>query len=489
MTEHATPVEPALPDSPKPPASKAPASSGPRTWQVGDILADRYRLIERLGEGAMGAVWAGEHVHMRKKFALKILHPEAVSSKELVARFEREAVAAGNIAHPGVAAATDFGQLPDGSFFLVLEYVGGKDLRHLIHQGPLPVARALDITKQILAALGAAHGKGVVHRDIKPENVMLLSRDDRDASTSTALGPKRDVVKILDFGIAKVDANSFGGSDKGADGQVLTRMGSIYGTPNYMAPEQALGSEVDGRADLYAAGVMLYEMIAGTPPFEGDPIIVIAKHVNEAPPPLRSPLGDAALTTEVRALVDGLLAKERDGRPADAAAAIALLDAAAASLPDDRQATMLGDPLAASPKPPWAREKSALDRAHDALRPYAVKLGVKVEHLFYAVAGAAAMLVLILVWLVARPSKPTTVDVDEGAKKKGTTAQTATTTPTPAATTAAAQPQPTATQTATAQPTTTGTATAQKPAGGNSSIKKGGGGGNSFVNKLKSVFH
>src|SRR5580692_1688622 len=170
-----------------------PAQTG--VLEPGTIIAERYRVDSLLGEGGMGKVYAAEHVHMRKQVAIKVLHPEMSTTPEVVARFEREAVAAGKITHPNVAAATDFGRLADKSFFLVLEYVAGTDLRKAVGKGALPPERAVHIVRQIAAAVGAAHAAGVVHRDLKPENIMLVERDGDP-----------DFVKVLDFGIAKIDS-------------------------------------------------------------------------------------------------------------------------------------------------------------------------------------------------------------------------------------------------------------------------------------------
>src|SRR5437868_3956941 len=144
--------------------------------RVGTVLADRYRIDALIGEGGMGKVYAAEHVLMRKRVAVKMLHRELTSVPEIMARFEREAMAAANIEHPNVAAATDFGKLADGAVFLVLEHVQGKSLRDEVAQGPFLVDRALYITRQIAAALAAAHAQGIVHRDLKPENVMLVDK-------------------------------------------------------------------------------------------------------------------------------------------------------------------------------------------------------------------------------------------------------------------------------------------------------------------------
>jgi serine/threonine-protein kinase len=232
----------------------------------GEVVAERYRVAHLLGEGGMGAVYLAEHVHMHKRFALKVLHPDFVASPEILARFEREAVAAGHVEHPNVAAATDFGQLADGSFFLVLEYVAGRSLRDEIDKGPLPLERALHVLRGISAGLGAAHAAGIVHRDLKPENVMLVQHEGDP-----------DFVKILDFGIAKLDPGA-PPVRAGATPQ-LTRAGAVLGTPDYMAPEQALGEAVDARADLYALGIILYEMLTGNRPFHGGALTVMRDRI------------------------------------------------------------------------------------------------------------------------------------------------------------------------------------------------------------------
>lgn len=260
---------------------------------VGTTIAERYFLKKLLGAGAMGAVYQAEHIHMHKLVALKVLHREMSANPEVVKRFEREAIAAGRVEHPHVATAQDFGQLPDGSFFLVLEYIRGRSLREVLEQeGALGLERSLVLVEQIARALLSAHDAGVIHRDLKPENVMLVE-DAREG----------DFVKVLDFGLAKI------GQENARDTK-LTRMGAVYGTPQYMAPEQAAGREVDGRADLYALGVIFYELLTGRAPFESDQIMaLLVQHMTEAPPPL-----PAELPQEVRDLVARLLAKEPEQR-------------------------------------------------------------------------------------------------------------------------------------------------------------------------------
>ena len=282
---------------------------------IGSVIAGRYRVDSRLGEGGMGAVYLVEHTLMRKKLALKVLHREMCSQTEIVARFEREAMAAAHIDHPNVAGATDFGKLEDGSFYLVLEYVEGTSLRAIIDKGPMAPARAVHVTVQILAALRRAHELGIVHRDLKPENILLFEKDGDP-----------DFAKVLDFGIARVPIGSLiSGGDSGPS---LTRAGMVYGTPEYMAPEQALGQNVDGRSDIYGTGVMLFEMLTGRRPYDNkDKVALLGQHVAGAIPSLRERAPALMLPLELEQVVTKLLAKSPSDRYADAAEAMqALLD-------------------------------------------------------------------------------------------------------------------------------------------------------------------
>jgi serine/threonine protein kinase len=272
---------------------------------LGTVLAGRYRVTKLLGSGGMGVVYRAEHVHMKKAVAVKILHKHMTAMPEVVARFEREAVAAGRIEHPNVAGATDFGRLDDGSFYLALEFIEGKSLSSLLDGGgALPAVRALVITRQIADGLAAAHAAGIIHRDLKPENVMLVERDGLS-----------DWVKVLDFGIAKVPVEE-------GDGPKLTQIGTIFGTPQYMSPEQGQGHTVDARADLYALGVILYEMLAGKLPFFAeDMVVLITRHITEPVPPLSD-----GIHPKVRELVGELLEKDPKDRIQTAADLVDRID-------------------------------------------------------------------------------------------------------------------------------------------------------------------
>ncbi|MBX3230434.1 MAG: serine/threonine protein kinase [Labilithrix sp.] len=280
---------------------------------IGQTISDRYKVERLLGEGGMGAVYQVEHVLMRKRMAVKVLHPEMTRLPEVVARFEREAMAAAHIEHPHVVAASDFGKLEDGSFFLALEYVEGKSLRDSIAAGRLDLGRALHIARQIAAALSRAHALKIVHRDLKPENVMLVDRDGDP-----------DFVKVLDFGIAKVQIGELtaGDVEKSAPGPgqpVLTQAGMVYGTPEYMAPEQALGQPVDARADLYALGIIMYEMLCGVRPFNAESkVALLGMQVTAPMPPMNTKAPDANIPEDVEHLVKRLLAKEANERLGDA---------------------------------------------------------------------------------------------------------------------------------------------------------------------------
>jgi serine/threonine protein kinase len=271
--------------------------------RIGTLLAERYRIDALVGEGGMGKVYSAEHVLMRKRLAVKVLRRELTSVPEVVARFEREAMAAGNIEHPNVAGATDFGKLADGAVFLVLEFVSGHSLRDEIAKGPFAVDRALHIARQIASALSAAHAQGIVHRDLKPENVMLVEK-----------GGDPDFVKVLDFGIAKVPLGDVAASGA-KQGNPITKAGMVFGTPEYMAPEQALGQSVDGRADLYALGVILFEMLSGLRPFSSQSSVgILGQQLSKPTPTFAERSPDLLIPPAVEQIARKLLARDASER-------------------------------------------------------------------------------------------------------------------------------------------------------------------------------
>lgn len=262
-----------------------------------DVIDGRYRVLERLAAGGMGEVFKVEHIELGRRLALKLMLPALSQDQEFLARFKTEAVAVSRIGHPNIIDVTDFGRTADGRFYFVMELLEGLTLASVLHrQGPMPAARVAKVGAQIARALAAAHSVGIVHRDLKPENVMLVRR-----------GETSDVVKVLDFGVAKVHASA------GGAGQTVA--GLVVGTPMYMSPEQARAVAVDHRTDLYSLGLILYELVTGRTPFTGEtPSIIMVKQVTEQPPPLEpGPL--AAVPSPLESLIFKLLQKHPEARP------------------------------------------------------------------------------------------------------------------------------------------------------------------------------
>jgi serine/threonine-protein kinase len=265
--------------------------------QSGSVLVGRYRLIERIGAGAVGLVWRGVDLRMRNEVAIKVVRPELVANAELAARVEREARLASRLSHDNIVKVSDCGSTPSGAMYIVMEYLQGKTLAEVLQRrGRLPVKRALRIGRQILSALAQAHERGVVHRDLKPENIILIARDD-----------EADIVKLLDFGIAKPTGDGAGPS--------LTQAGVIFGTPDYMSPEQVSGSAVDARTDLYACAAILHQMLTGHTIFEADdPLDVLKMQLSETPRSPRRVAPDAEIPEHVDRAILRALEKDRDVR-------------------------------------------------------------------------------------------------------------------------------------------------------------------------------
>jgi tRNA A-37 threonylcarbamoyl transferase component Bud32 len=261
---------------------------------LGTTIDGRYVLESVVGIGGMGIVYAGRHVLINKRVAIKVLRADMTRDQEMLDRFRREAQAASSIGHAHIIDVSDYGQLPDGSAYLVMEYLEGRSLaQEMRSKGPLPAKRIVHVARQVADALAAAHALGIVHRDLKPDNVHLIAR-----------GSDEDFVKILDFGIAKM-------AGPGADR--LTRAGTVFGTPHYMAPEQAAGTNVDHRTDIYSLGVILYEMVSGMLPFDADNYMgILTQHMYKAPASLRTL--DSAPPPALEAIVLKALAKRPEHR-------------------------------------------------------------------------------------------------------------------------------------------------------------------------------
>ena len=260
---------------------------------TGAVLDGRYKVLEPVAEGAMGVVYRAERIKLGRIVAVKVLHDELPNELSSRKRFEIEAMAMAKLEHPHCAAVLDVGIHRERPF-VVMDFVSGRDLRELINEGPMPTERAAEIVRQVLSGLAHAHEHGIIHRDIKPANIVL--------SQKAGLG---DHVKILDFGLARLNADASG----------LTT-GIVVGTPSYMAPEQIRGTAIDGRADLYACGVLMYELLTGKKPFQSlkdDPIEVCSLHLKAPIPPLSKTLPGRDFG-ELEAVVAKALAKLPDER-------------------------------------------------------------------------------------------------------------------------------------------------------------------------------
>jgi serine/threonine-protein kinase len=267
----------------------------------GSILRGKYEVLSKLGAGGMATVFKVRHLAFHQTSALKLVHPEFLSDPAFLKRFRNEAVVAWQLKHPNAVRIDDLDFTEDGRPFIVMEYIEGMSLYDMRKQksGPWPAERCLTIVGQVVSALGAAHTVGIVHRDIKPSNIMLTNGPDG-----------RALVKVLDFGIAKTSDRAFAGMTS-----VMTAAAMIVGTPEYMSPEQASGgpeSAVDGRADLYAVGVILYELVTGAHPFRADtPMGMLVQHLHTAPSPPR------AINADVSPALSALIVKALQKKPED----------------------------------------------------------------------------------------------------------------------------------------------------------------------------
>ena len=315
-------------ESPPEPRRRATTGDGPDTsaregnepdpW-LGRVLANVYKVDAKIGEGGMGAVYRATHVNLGKQVAVKVLTDAIAQKRDAVERLRQEAIAASSIDHDNIVDVVSFDRYDDGSVFIVMELLRGESLAERMESlrlagRTLTFAETVQIALQICDALGAAHERGIVHRDLKPENVFLAKKGERER------------VKVLDFGISKIKTAE-------AEQVRMTRTGQLVGTPLYMSPEQARGeTDIDRRVDVYALGVMLFEMLTGAPPFDGRNYFeLLWKHGNEAPPSIRARCPEIACPPELDEAVQRALAKERTARFQDMGS---LAEALRTALPD-----------------------------------------------------------------------------------------------------------------------------------------------------------
>jgi len=308
-------------------------SVGPQGDLIGSIIAERYHVTKKLGEGGMGAVYLGEHVKMGRKSAIKVMSQGMAHDADAIARFNREAANAARINHPNVCAIYDFGETPDGVIYLAMEFIEGEALTDLIkREGALTPQRSASILKQAAEALQAAHDLGIVHRDLKPDNIMIAAG--RGGS---------DIVKVVDFGIAKAMG--------GEEGQNVTKTGLVVGTPEYMSPEQLSGDVLDGRSDIYSLALVFYRMLTGALPFKADSAQeTMIKRLTDDPLPLNQAKPGASYPPALQRVMDKALSRMPGGRydnaaefGIQAAAAVEGMAAPSAAAPDTDAATQLLD--------------------------------------------------------------------------------------------------------------------------------------------------
>jgi len=281
-------------------ASSSPPSRPYVDPLIGQTLAGRYRILRKIGEGGMGIVYEAEHVLIEKRVGLKVLREDFSSRPDVVERFRQEAKSASKIGHEHIIDISDFGETPQGASYFVMELLTGRDLaEELEKNGTLSPRRTVNLMLQCARALEAAHQKGIVHRDMKPENIFLVERGGED------------FVKIVDFGIAKMSEIETAGQP----GRKLTKTGMIFGTPEYMSPEQAGGKKLDHRVDIYAMGIIMYELLTGRVPFMGDTFMgILTKHMFETPLPILQMNPNAQVSPELDRIVFKALSKHPETR-------------------------------------------------------------------------------------------------------------------------------------------------------------------------------
>ncbi|HXQ27876.1 MAG TPA: serine/threonine-protein kinase [Gemmatimonadales bacterium] len=377
-------------------------AAAPASDLVGQVVADRYHVLKKLGEGGMGQVYLAEHVKMGRRSAIKVMNPSMVHDPDAVSRFNREAANASRITHPNVCAIYDFGETPEGLIYLAMEFIEGEPLTELLRrEDALPAARAAHIFIQVADALQAAHDLGIVHRDLKPDNIMLTRG--RDGS---------DVVKVVDFGIAK----AMGGDDT----QKVTKTGLVVGTPEFMSPEQLAGDKVDGRSDTYSLALVFFRMLTGKLPFEASTVQeTMIKRLTDEPTTLAAARPDLDFPAGLQATLDAALTRNPVERyqtvakfASDVAQVVGVGSAAPiVPLPATRaDAAGQTEVLASGPRGPAAVQRAAGTRKPRALVPVAIGAVALVgAGGFYLMAGHRGAAAIPQPVATAAPAAPTPV--------------------------------------------------------------------------------
>jgi serine/threonine protein kinase len=338
-------------------------------------VAGQFRIVEKIGKGGMGAVYKAEQPDMNRYVAIKILHSRYLSRSDLVSRFRREARAMSQLSHPNTARVFLYGQLEDGACYFVMEHLVGQNLAQIVRaEGAMKPKRAMRIMIQVCSALEEAHQAGIVHRDLKPENVFV-----------TTQGGIRDFPKVLDFGLAKVTERQMRPGS-----MVLTQQGMVFGTPEFMSPEQAHGKTLDARSDIYSLGIILYELLTGKLPFDAkQPIEYIQLHVNATPIPLSERLPEANFPPGLEAVVMAALAKKPEDRYASAAEFAVALESLCQADAGEGGSISLPTPIPPVPVPDPAPSIVPLRGLEKPRTPW-LMLGIGVA---LAVGGAIALFV------------------------------------------------------------------------------------------------
>ncbi len=344
-------------------------------------LEGRYRIIERLGEGGMSTIYRAQQIEGGPDVGIKILHDELIHDQDQRERFEREARALFGLEHPNILHVYDFG-VHNGLPFLVMELLTGQTLDQLVESEPLPPLAAIDLVRQVLTGLAVAHGKGVLHRDLKTENVVVVS-DQRGGR----------IAKLLDFGLVK-----FVDDDRWGSGKALTAFGEVFGTPAYMSPEQCTGAPADARTDVYAMGVVLFELLTGEWPFmEEGRAEMMRAHLTATPPKLVDTRPDLEPHPELEALIQKAMSKDKMDRFADAGEMLAALEAIPHPAATVRGATPEYSTTAATDPVALPSLPNAAPRTQNtSLAPVVLIIGAVLGLALLVVVAAAAIILLNL---------------------------------------------------------------------------------------------